>query len=124
MDNDDDEYDIIRLEWMYAFLKRVGELYFIQILIREGVWKAIGDVAMSSEDFSILIGERKYRHQGIGVKVISTMAERAKELGYDAIRVREIYRFNEPAIACFLSCGFELCGKTKDGYSYVLPLDP
>ena len=48
---EDNEYDLIGIEWMYRFLARVGELYFI-----ECGGRLIGDVAMNRDDFNIMIG--------------------------------------------------------------------
>lgn len=115
---EDDEYDLIGLEWMYHFLSRVGELYFIECRGR-----LIGDVAMNRDDFNIMIGLPEYRGQGIGKKVIERMKERARELGYAKIAVKEIYDFNLPSIACFTKCGFKRGGKTKDGHAYSFKLD-
>ena len=115
---EDNEYDLIGIEWMYRFLARVGEVYFIE---SEGL--LIGDVAMSPDDFNIMIGLPEYRGRGIGKKVIERMKERARELGYSKIAVKEIYDFNLPSIACFTKCGFKRGGKTKDGHAYSFKVD-
>ena len=70
----------------------------------------------------IVIGDPKYRRKGIGKKVISALAERGRELGYDKIYVREIYKFNLASQKCFESAGFKLYEETDGGYSYVLDL--
>ncbi len=115
---EDNEYDLARLEWMYGFLSRIGELYFI-----ESGGRLIGDVALSPDDFNIVIGLPAYRRKGIATKVIERMKARAKELGYRKIAVKEIYDFNLPSIACFKQCGFKRGAKTLDGYSYSFKLD-
>lgn len=123
MDGDDGTYDLIRLEWMYCFLDRVGELYFIEVLPKNSSsFVPIGDVSMCEEDFTILIGDPSYRGKGIGREVITRMIERARELGYANVKIREIFTWNKASISCFESLGFIPKKRTEHGHSYVLKL--
>ncbi|MEW4353632.1 GNAT family N-acetyltransferase [Streptococcus pneumoniae] len=109
------------IQQMYEFLSHRGEVYFIEVDEAKS-WKAIGDVAFWQEDLPIVIGEKSYRGCGIGRAVVKTLIERARELGFDYLRVQEIYEFNVASKALFTSLGFQQLCQTDKGYSYELPL--
>lgn len=110
-----------KLGRMYRFLERQGELYFIEI--REtGVFRPVGDVCFSKEDLPIVIGEEACRGRGLGRKVISALIRRGQALGYDALRVREIFEYNTASRKCFESLGFRAQGNTEKGNSFVRSL--
>ena len=98
---------------MYHYLDRHGELYFIEVL--EDVWKPIGDVCFWQEDMPIVIGDPGYRGKGIGSRVISALIARGRELGYDRLRVNEIYEYNTASRKCFENAGFRCLEKTEKG---------
>lgn len=108
------KYSQETLKCMYEYLDKQGELYFIEVL--EGdIFKPIGDVTFWQEDMPIVIGDRSYRGKGIGRKVICALIQRGKDLGYDALRVNEIYDFNVASRKCFESLGFVAYEKTEKG---------
>lgn len=115
-------YDYSTLKRMYEYLNNIGELYFIEIL-DNNEFKPIGDVTFWKEDMPIIIGDKKYRGKGIGKKVIKTLIKRARDLGYEEIRVREIYKYNIASQKLFESVGFKKSKETANGFSYTLSLD-
>ena len=121
VDGKRDPYTIERLGGMYRYLNNAGELYFIEVL-ENATYKPIGDVTFWQEDMPIVIGDRNYRGKGIGRKVISTLIERGKSLGYDHLAVGEIYDWNEGSRRCFESVGFVAYEKSEKGSSYRLSL--
>ena len=115
------KYDFNTLKSMYQYLNNVGELYFIEIL-ENNEFIPIGDVTFWKDDMPIVIGDKNYRNEGIGKKVIETLISRAKELGYQEIKVREIYTFNTASQRLFESVGFKKSGNTTNGFSYTLSI--
>lgn len=110
-------YDMERLIKMYEYLSNRGELYFIEI--KQGNdFVPIGDVTLSIEDLPIVIGEKCYRGEGIGSKVIEALKLRASALGYKQLGVREIYDYNIASQKLFEKQGFNKVKKTDKGYSY------
>ena len=75
---------------MYHYLDRQGELYFIEVL-EKNIWKPIGDVCFWQEDLPIVIGDPAYRGRGIGRKVVAALIARGRALGYETLKVGEIY---------------------------------
>ena len=114
-------YSKEQLALMYDVLNKRSEVYFIEVK-KENRFVPIGDVAFCKKDFNIVIGDEKYRRKGIGKKVITSLAKRAKNIGYKKLFVREIFDFNVASLACFAACGFVPRKKTKKGVSFVLDL--
>lgn len=114
-------YDYDQLSRMYHYLEKKGEVYFIEIL-ENGLYRPIGDVTFWQDDMPIVIGDKTYRGQGIGRKVISTLIQRGRELGYDHLLIGEIYDWNEASRRCFESLGFRSYEKTEKGSRYRLEL--
>ena len=112
-------YSPERLNKMYTYLNRHGELYFIEVL-EDGVFVPIGDVTFWREDMPIVIGDKNYRGKNIGRKVVSTLVQRGKRLGYDYLEVGEIYDWNEGSRRCFESVGFRAYEKTEKGAKYKI----
>lgn len=106
---------------MYEYLDKQGELYFIEIL-EEGTYKPIGDVCFWKNDMPIVIGEKSYRGKGIASKVISVLIERGRALGYDTLRVNEIYEFNTASRKCFEKMGFVAYEQTDKGNRFILEI--
>ena len=108
-----------KLKRMYEYLNHHGELYFIEVM-EKGVYKPIGDVTFWKDDIPIVIGEKRYRGKGIGRKVVCTLIDRGRKLGYDCLYVSEIDLFNIASVKCFESLGFRVCGQTdKIGRAHV-----
>lgn len=112
-------YTMDRLLKMYQYLDNIGELYFIEVL-KGSQYMPIGDVAFWQDDMPIVIGNPNYRGKGIGRKVISALALRGRELGFDYVSVREIYDWNEASRRCFESVGFQAYEKTEKGNRYKI----
>lgn len=110
-----------KLGRMYRYLEGRGELYFIEVR-ESGSFRPVGDVCFSKDDLPIVIGEKSYRGRGLGRKVISTLIRRGQALGYDALRVREIFDDNTASRKCFESLGFQAQGTTEKGNSFVRSL--
>ena len=86
VDGNREPYTLERLKAMYEYLDKKGELYFIEVLEKEG-YRPVGDVTFCREDMPIVIGCKEYRGRGIGRDVIAALIARAKELGYAEIFV-------------------------------------
>lgn len=114
-------YSPEKLKGMYAYLYKRGELYFIEIE-RNGAFVPVGDVTFWQDDMPIVIGDPECRGKGIGKKVVGALIERGRALGYDALRVEEIYDWNPASQKCFISMGFKPYEKTEKGSKYVLVL--
>ena len=121
VDGDKVPYTPELLNKMYTCQNTGGELYFIEVL-EEGGWRPIGDVCLSSDDFAIVIGEKAYRARGIGRAVVSALVERARSLGWNRVRVGDIYDFNAGSQRLFASLCFQKEAKTQKGHSYILHL--
>ena len=115
-------YNIDRLTRMYEYLNKAGELYFIEILENER-FRPIGDVTFWQDDMPIVIGDPNFRGKGIGRKVISSLVQRGRSLGFDYVSVGEIYDWNEPSRRCCESVGFRAYEKTAKGSKYRLTFD-
>lgn len=121
VDGDRDIYTPELLNKMYSHQNTHGELYFIEAL-EDADWHPIGDVCLSTDDFAIVIGEKAYRSKGIGRAVVSALAGRTRALGWERIRVGDVYDFNAGSQRLFTSLGFREEAKTEKGHSYILPL--
>lgn len=112
-------YDKEKLYRMYNYLNNKGELYFIEAK-KDSKFKPIGDVTLCEDDMPIVIGDKEYRGKGLGEKVIRALVKRGQELGYETIKVKEIYFYNKPSQKCFEKVGFKKAEITETGFSYVL----
>ena len=121
VDGNRNPYTVERLEGMYRYLNNAGELYFIEVL-ENGIYKPIGDVTFWQEDMPIVIGDPNYRGKEIGRRVILSLIQRGKMLGYDRLEVGEIYNWNVGSHRCFESVGFTPYEKTEKGHSYRMSL--
>ena len=72
IDGSREPYSPERVQRMYEYLARQGEVYFIEVLEQE-CWLAIGDVTFWQNDLPIVIGNADYRGKGIGKKVLSAL---------------------------------------------------
>lgn len=115
-------YDMAELKCMYTYLDNCGELYFIEQK-RGTLFYPIGDVTFWQEDMPIVIGEKQLRGTGIGKKVVGALIERGRALGYDTLKVDEIYDYNIGSQKLFTSMGFVAYEKTEKGSRYQLKLE-
>lgn len=114
-------YDFSKLKRMYEYLNNIGELYFIEI-IDNNIFKPVGDVTFWKDDMPIVIGDKNCRGKGIGKKVIKALIERAKELEFEELKVREIYSYNAASQRLFEGMGFMKSSNTKNGFSYSIKI--
>lgn len=114
-------YTYETLTAMYSYLYKRGELYFIEIE-KGGAFVPVGDVTFWENDMPIVLGDPECRGKGIGKKVIGTLIDRAKSLGFSHLRVGEIYDWNIASQKCFTAMGFVPYEKTEKGSRYVLEL--
>ena len=121
IDGDTTLYSIEKVKRMYDYLDQHGELYFIEAKENDA-YRPIGDVTFWQEDMPIVIAEKEYRGRGVGRKVIQALIRRARQLGYEAIFVNEIFDFNIASKKCFESIGFWVCGATRLGHRYCLEI--
>ena len=98
-------YDADKVEKMYKHLLGKGELFIIEIR-QADQWLAIGDAALCTDCLPIVIGDGKYRSQGIGKKVLGLLIRYAQSQGRDKLRVNGVYTFNERSRRLYESFGF------------------
>lgn len=106
---------------MYSYLNEHSELYFIEVK-NDDKYVPIGDVTFSCKDMPIVIGIKSYRGRGIGNKVVKTLVNRGKHLGYSRLYVNEVYRYNIGSQKLFEGIGFQKYEETECGYRYQLNL--
>lgn len=106
------------LKCMYEYLDKQGELYFIEVKAGNN-FLPIGDVTFWKDDMPIVIGDKSYRGKGIAKRVIGRLIERGKELGYECLRVNEIYDFNAVSRKCFEGLGFRVYEQTEKGNRFI-----
>ena len=114
-------YDAEKVTRMYRYLDGKGELYFIEIRDGDG-FRPIGDVTWWKDDMPIVIGGAKYRGRGVGRRVIAALIERGRALGWNRLRVDEIYPYNIASQTCFQRAGFKESARTDRGVSYEFTL--
>lgn len=122
VDGKNEIYNMERLNRMYTYLDKHGELYFIEYKIND-IYVEIGDVAFSEYDMPIIIGNTKYRGYGIGKKVVINLIERGRNLGYEKLFVNEIYSYNTGSQKLFEGVGFKKYEQTVKGHRYSLDLN-
>ncbi|MGL5675194.1 MAG: GNAT family N-acetyltransferase [Cellulosilyticaceae bacterium] len=110
-------YDEEMLKRMYSYLQKAGELYWIEVE-EAGAYKMIGDVTLCEDDLPIVIGDKNYRGCGVGSQVIELLKERARELGFTKMGVKEIYHYNKGSQQLFEKVGFYKVKETEKGWSY------
>jgi GNAT superfamily N-acetyltransferase len=105
---------------MYDALGAQGELYLIERDTTAG-WRAVGDVTLAPDTLPIVVAPG-HRGQGIGRRVLLRLAERARELGWSELRVREVLPGNIGSHRLFAGLGF--VARDDGPPAYVLPLVP
>lgn len=120
VDGVDIPYSLEKLERMYRYLDKIGELYFIE-LKTDGSWLPVGDVCMWKTDMPITIS-RPYWKKGIGKRCVLRLLDRAKELAWTQCFVNEIYHYNTASQRLFESCGFCMYEESESGKRYRIDL--
>lgn len=121
VDGVSEPYDMARLQCMYSWLDDHGELYFIEFR-QNDEFIPIGDVTLCKNDLPIVIGDRRFRHCGIGQQVVKALIQRGKALSFPQLFVREIYSYNTGSQRLFESLGFVPYEATEKGHRYRLDL--
>jgi len=112
-------YDRKTVKSMYLYLMSIGECFMIEIKEKSS-WIPIGDVTLSEETIPIVIGRKEYWGRGIAKQVLLYLIQRARDIGYSRIRVKEIYDFNHRSLHIFSSLGFKKVRKTEHGIEMEL----
>ena len=115
-------YSLEKLNAMYSYLERHGDLFWIEFREKEG-WFPIGDITLSQNNLPIVIGNPTYQHQGLGYKVLKVLIDLARQRGWTELKVQEIYTFNPISRRCFESLGFMESRRTESGVGFLLKLD-
>ena len=113
--------DLDYVKRMCAYLARVGELYYIEVL-ENGSFVPIGDVTVKDENPPIAIWQDAYRGKGIGMQVMQTVIRRLRELGYAQITGSTVYRWNLPSQRMHEKLGFVKTAENDKEIIYKLKL--
>lgn len=113
--------DIDYIKGMFEWLNNNGELYYIQIKAGED-FISIGDVTIKDVNTPITIWYENYRGIGIGTKVMKTVINRLKELGYEKIIGTTVYKWNKSSQRMHEKLGFIKIDENDDEYIYELTL--
>lgn len=113
--------DLDYMNRMCSYLSRVGELYYIEVS-ENGDFIPVGDVTVKPENPPIAIWKEQYRCVGIGRKVMGTVIDRLRALGYSKITGSTVYKWNVASQRLHASLGFVLAGEDDQEYTYELTL--
>lgn len=113
-------YDRDRVASMYDALVTQGEVYLIERRTSEG-WQAVGDVTLAPDTLPIVVAPGQ-RGQGIGRRVLLRLVDRARVLGWQELRVREVYDDNTASHRLLAGLGF--VARPDPPPAYVLRLAP
>ena len=113
--------DIDYIKGMFEWLNNNGELYYIQIKAGDD-FISIGDVTIKDVNPPITIWYENYRGIGIGTKVMKTVINRIKELGYEKIIGTSVYKWNKSSQRMHEKLGFIKIDENDDEYIYELKL--
>ena len=119
--DDNKKPDIDYIKGMFEWLNNNGELYYIQISEGEG-FISIGDVTIKDFNPPTTIWYENYRGIGIGTKVMKTVINRLKELGYDKITGTTVYKWNKSSQRMHEKLGFIKVDENDDEYIYELTI--
>ena len=107
-------FDRQRLENMYRYLNHHGRLYIVQCY-RDGRWEAVGDVTLAKDMLPIVLGEERYRNQGLGFRTLSLLVRYAKnELRWPKLVAHKIFTYNIPSVRLFKKSGFMITNSWLD----------
>lgn len=102
--------DLDYVKGMCAYLAEAGELYYIEVK-ENGTYVPIGDVTIKEENPPIAIWVDDYRGKGIGTRVMQTVIDRLKILGYHKITGSTVYKWNTASQKMHEKLGF---AKTRE----------
>lgn len=117
VDGKREPYTAELLRQMYDWLAEHGELWYIEVRDERAAdgWRPVGDVTLWPDDLPIVIGEKDMRGRHVGRRVVEALCERARALGWDEVRVGEIYDWNVASQRCFAAAGFSPYERTERG---------
>ena len=113
--------DLEYVRWMFTYLDKNGELYFIEAL-ENGEYVPVGDVTVKDENPPLAIGRGEYRGRGLGTLVMGAVIDRLRELGYTRIRNSTVYKWNESSLKMHQKLGFKVVRETEREYFLDLEL--
>ena len=113
-------YDRARVVSMYDALGTQGELYLVERCTASG-WEPVGDVTLAPDTLPIVIAPA-HRRRGIARSVLLRLVDRARVLGWEELRVREVHPDNAPSQALYEGLGF--IARADAPPAYVLRLGP
>ena len=113
-------YDPARVAAMYDALATQGDLFMIEAGTQAG-WQPVGDVTLAPDTLPIVVAP-SHRRRGIGRSVVLRLVDRARVLGWDELRVREVHPDNVASRALFEGLGF--VARPAPPPAYVLRLSP
>ena len=106
VDGDDAQpYTREQVRAMYEALSGQGELYMIEQHSEPDAWEPVGDVTLAPHTVPIVLRPES-RGQGVGRRVMTALIERARNLGWEELQVREILPGNVVSSALFMGLGF------------------
>jgi GNAT superfamily N-acetyltransferase len=110
-----------RVAAMFEALGAQGEVYLIERRTTASAWQAVGDVTLAPDTLPIVVAA-EWRRQGIGRRVLLRLVDRARVLGWNELRVREVARGNDASHRLFAGLGF--VQRDAGPPAYVLALAP
>ena len=113
--------DLEYVRWMFTYLDKNGELYFIEAL-ENGEYVPIGDVTVKDENPPLAIWREEYRGRGLGTLVMGVVIQRLRELGYTKIHGSTVYKWNEGSLKMHQRLGFRVVRETEREYFLDLEL--
>lgn len=107
-------YDEATVARMFDYLDARGELYIIEARGIEE-WFPIGDASLLPDSLPIVIGLAAFRSRGIGRRVLRLLIARAMALGWETLRVKGVYTYNERSLRLYEGAGFVRTALIDDG---------
>lgn len=101
---------------MYRYLDSIGEVYIIEVL-QADTWVPIGDATLAKNMTPIVIGDKEFRGKGIGKRVVTLFIQRAKDLGFEKIKVAKVYAYHRISRKLFEAMGFVKVCSAIDSYN-------
>lgn len=112
VDDIDFVYDLDRLNRMYDYLTKRGDVYYIE-------YKSalVGDVSLKDDGEIAIVISKENQNRGIGRRVIRKILDLAKDKGMAEVKAC-IYPFNKQSQRVFTLVGFEKIGEEDYIYNF------
>ena len=101
VDNDDKPYTLSKLERMYDYLDRNGDLYYIRYQDR-----IVGDITLLKDGEIAIVINGPYQNRHIGRRCLRGLIAKAKKKGFKKLKLT-IYPFNIQSQKMARALGFE-----------------